>query len=42
MTATEVFVFGSRFLAAAELMAQGKLQDVLTRLGEKALGLSEG
>ena len=40
MTATELFVFGSRFLAASELVEQEKLQEALTALGEKALGLS--
>jgi len=40
MTATQLFVFGARFLAAAELMEQGRLQEALTGLGEKALGLS--
>lgn len=40
MTATELFVFGSRFLAAADLAEQGKLQESLSALGEKALNLS--
>lgn len=40
MTVTELFVFGSRFLAASELAEQGPLQDALAGLGEKALGLS--
>ena len=40
MTPTELFVFGTRFLAASELMEQGRLQEALTGLGEKALGLS--
>jgi hypothetical protein len=40
MSPTELFVFGSRFLAASELMEPGKLQDALSRLGEKALDLS--
>lgn len=40
MTRTELFAFGARFLAASELMEQGKLQEALTGLGEKALNLS--
>jgi hypothetical protein len=40
MTLTELFVFGARFLAASELVEQGKLKDALAGLGEKALGLS--
>lgn len=42
MTVTELFVFGARVLAASELMEQGQLQDALTGLGEKALGMSMG
>jgi hypothetical protein len=40
MTRTELFVFGARFLAASELMEQGKLQAAVSQLGEKALKLS--
>ena len=41
MTVTELFVFGSRFLAASELMEQGELQEATIRLGEKALEQSQ-
>ena len=40
MTPTELFVFGTRFLAASELMEQGQVQEAVTRLGETALGQS--
>jgi hypothetical protein len=40
MNPTELFLFGTRMLAASELMEQGKLPEALGRLGEKALGLS--
>ena len=40
MTVTELFVLGSRFLAASELVEQGRLGEALTGLGEKALNLS--
>ncbi|HBL30603.1 MAG TPA: hypothetical protein DD490_27525 [Acidobacteria bacterium] len=40
MSPTELFVFGSRLLAASEQVEQGKLQEALGALGEKALGLS--
>ena len=40
MTATELFVLGLRFLAATEVIEQGKVQEALTSLGEKALNLS--
>jgi hypothetical protein len=40
MTETELFVFGSRILAAAEVMEHGGLRDGLTGLGERVLGMS--
>ena len=40
MTSPELLVFGSRFLAASELVEQTKLKEAVTSLGEKALGLS--
>jgi|GEM_PF-1640188 len=40
MTATALFIFGARFLAAAELTEHERLRDALTALGEKALSLS--
>jgi hypothetical protein len=40
MTRTELFLFGSRFVASAELVKQEKLQTALVSLGEKALILS--
>jgi hypothetical protein len=40
MTNTELLLFGSRFMAAASLASEGKLQDALGRLGEKALAIS--
>ena len=40
MTATELFVFGARVLAAAEVVEQERLREGLIRLGEKALNLS--
>jgi hypothetical protein len=40
MIPTELFVFGTRLLAASELMEKGRLQESLSRLGEKALELS--
>lgn len=40
MNPAELFLFGARFLAASELLDQGRLQDALGRLGEKAIGLS--
>ena len=40
MADTQLFVFGMRVLAAAELVEQDRLQDALSGLGEKALNLS--
>jgi hypothetical protein len=40
MTATELFLFGTRFLAAAELLQHENLQGSLVGLVEKALALS--
>jgi hypothetical protein len=40
MTATELFVLGTRFLAAADLVQHENLQGSFVRLGEKALALS--
>ncbi len=40
MTDTALFVFGMRFLAAADVLEQGEMQAAVTRLGEKALDLS--
>ena len=40
MSPTQLFVLGSRFLAASELVEQARLQEALTGLGEKALNLS--
>jgi hypothetical protein len=33
-------MFGARFLAASEYFEDGKLQEAVSGLGEKALGLS--
>lgn len=41
MNATELFVYGSRMLAAADLLGEGPLRESLSRLGEKALDLSQ-
>lgn len=41
MNPTELFLFGIRLLGAAELMEQGRLQESVARLGEKALELSQ-
>jgi hypothetical protein len=40
MTSPELFLFGTRFIAAAGQVSEEKLQDALARLGEKALNLS--
>jgi hypothetical protein len=40
MTAPELLMFGARFLAASEYFEDGKLQEAVSGLGEKALGLS--
>ncbi len=40
MTATELFAFGIRFVAAAEQIEQERLQQAFVGVGEKALGLS--
>jgi hypothetical protein len=40
MSVTQLFVFGTRFLAAAEMAEQSELRQGLTGVGEKALGLS--
>jgi hypothetical protein len=40
MTATELFVFGSRLLGASEVIEEAKLRDALAGLGEKALKIS--
>ena len=40
MTRTELFLFGTRFLGAADLITHEKLQGSLAGLGEKALTLS--
>jgi hypothetical protein len=40
MTATELLVLGSRFLAASALIEQEKLRFMVEQLGEKALSLS--
>jgi hypothetical protein len=40
MTATELFVYGTRFLAAAEMLDDGRLQEAASSLGAKALELS--
>jgi hypothetical protein len=37
MTAPELFMFGTRFLAASEQLEEGKLQEAVTSLCEKAL-----
>ena len=42
MSRTELFLFGSRFVAAAGLVRQEKFQGALVSLGEKALILSTG
>lgn len=41
MNPAELFLFGTRLLAASELMEQGRLQESLGRLAEKALELSQ-
>jgi hypothetical protein len=41
MNPAELFLFGIRVLAASELLEQGRLQESLGRLGEKALELSQ-
>jgi hypothetical protein len=40
MTAPELFMFGTRVLAASDRLEDGKLQAAVSGLGEKALGLS--
>lgn len=40
MTRTELFLFGTRFLGAADLITHEKIQGSLAGLGEKALTLS--
>jgi hypothetical protein len=35
-----LFIFGTRFPAASELLEEGHLRDAVTGLAEKALGLS--
>ena len=40
MTETELFVFGTRILAAAEVLEHGQLQEGLAGLGERVIGLS--
>ena len=40
MRPTELFVFGTRFLAATEVLEQGRLQEAASSLGAKALDLS--
>lgn len=40
MTATELFLFGTRLVAASELFEQGKLKQALAGLGDKVLGMS--
>jgi hypothetical protein len=40
MTAPELLLFGARFLAASDHLEDRKLQDAVSSLGEKALGLS--
>ena len=40
MTATELFLFGTRLLAGSELFEQGKLKQALAGLGDKVLGMS--
>ena len=40
MASPELFMFGARFLAASEFIEQRDLQEAVTGLGEKALGLS--
>jgi hypothetical protein len=40
MTPTALLVYGSRFLAASDVMEQGQLRDALTELGAKAMNLS--
>jgi hypothetical protein len=40
MSATALFVFAARVLAASELVEQAQLRDAMTRLGEKAFDLS--
>jgi hypothetical protein len=40
MTAPALLMFGARFLAASDLLEDKKLQEAVSGLGEKALGLS--
>jgi hypothetical protein len=40
MTSPELFLFGTRFIGAAGLVGQERLQGALVQLGEKALNLS--
>ena len=40
MNRTELFLFGSRFLAASSVTEEGRIEEALVKLGEKALGLS--
>jgi hypothetical protein len=40
MTDTELFLFGTRILAAAEALEHGQLQEAVARLGERVLDLS--
>jgi hypothetical protein len=40
MTPTALLVYGSRFLAASDVVEQGQLRDALTELGAKAMNLS--
>jgi hypothetical protein len=41
MNPAALFLFGTRLLAASELMDQGRLQDSIGKLAEKALELSQ-
>ena len=41
MNPTELFLFGTRLLAASEQMEQGRIGEALGKLGEKVLGLSQ-
>ena len=40
MTAPELFLYGTRFVAAAGVVEQPRLRNALAQVGEKALGLS--
>jgi hypothetical protein len=42
MGPTELVLFGARFLAAADLVEDGRLRESLVALGQKAIGFAQG